>query len=426
MRYAAPKGTHDILPPGKDRTDWADDISKWHWLEGVFRELCVLYGYEEVRTPTFEATGLFRRAVGEGTDIVSKEMYDFKTKGGDDVTLRPEGTAPTLRAYVESRYYIDRPVAKLYYIGPIFRYERQQKGRYRQHHQAGIEVLGAPGPDVDAEVIALAMDFYRRLGVQRLTLKLNSVGTVESRARYVEALRAYAEPLLPEMSEDNQRRFRENALRMLDSKEERDQRLLADAPLLTDYLDDESRAHFERLKELLTDLSIPFEHDARLVRGFDYYTKTAFEVQSPDVGAQSTLVGGGRYDRLVEELGGPPTPGIGFGLGIERALIALEVANVPTPEPPALCAFLCPIGDAARDASVRLLANLREARIAADMDYTGRKLKGMLEQADRLRAQYAVILGDNELATGTIQVRDMTTKVQRAVAVGDLRAVLSK
>jgi len=424
MRYAAIRGTHDILPPGKDRTDWVDDIYKWHWLEDTFRDLCALYGYEEIRTPTFEAADLFRRAVGEGTDIIHKEMFEFTTKGDDDVALRPEGTAPALRAYVQSRYYIDRPVAKLYYIASIFRYERPTKGRYRQHHQAGIEVLGAPGPDVDAEVIALGMDFYRRLGVQRLTLKVNSVGTVESRARYVEALRAYAEPLLPEMSEDNQRRFRENALRMLDSKEERDQRLLADAPLLTDYLDDESRAHFDRLKELLTDLGIPFEHDPRLVRGFDYYTKTAFEVQSPDVGAQSTLVGGGRYDRLVEELGGPPTPGIGFGLGIERALIALQAANVPTPEPPAPVAFLCSIGAAARDASVRLLAMLREAGIAADMDYTGRKLKGMLEQADRLRARYAVILGDDELAAGTVQLRDMATKEQRSVAVADLLAVL--
>lgn len=424
MRYAAPKGTHDILPPGNDRTDWADDIGKWHWLEGVFRDLCARYGYEEIRTPTFEATELFKRAVGEGTDIVNKEMYSFVTKGGDDVTLRPEGTAPTLRAYVQNRVWIERPVAKLYYVASIFRYERQQKGRYRQHHQVGIEALGAQGPDIDAEVISLAMAFFRALGIARLTLKLNSVGTVESRARYVAALREFAEPLLSQMSEDNQRRFRENALRMLDSKEPRDQTLLADAPFLTDYLDDESRAHFDKLRGYLDAFGVTYEIDPRLVRGFDYYTRTAFEIQSPDVGSQSALCGGGRYDSLVEDLDGPPTPGIGFGLGIERALIALQAAQVPVPEVPGPAAFLCPLGTAARAAAVPLLANLRAASLSADMDYTGRKLKAMLEQADRINARYAIILGDNELSEGVAQLRDMKTKEQKAVPLEKLAEAL--
>ena len=421
MRYTAPKGTHDILPSGNNRTEWADDIAKWHWLEGVFRDLCSQYGYEEVRTPIFEATELFKRAVGEGTDIVGKEMYEFTSrpdnKGNvDHFTLRPEGTAPALRAYVQHRVWIERPLAKLYYIAPIFRYEREQKGRYRQHHQVGIEALGAQGPDIDAEIIGLAMAFFRKLGIARLTLKLNSVGTVESRARYVAALRDFAEPLLPQMSEDNQRRFRENALRMLDSKDERDQELLADAPFLNDYLDDASRDHFARLCSYLDAQGVVYERDPRLVRGLDYYTRTAFEIQSPDVGAQSTLAGGGRYDRLVENLGGPATPGIGFGLGIERALIALQAANVPVPDAARPAAFLCPLGPAARDAAVRLLAVLRNAGLAADMDYKGGKLKMMLEQADRLNARFALILGDEELASGVVQARNMDTKKQSAIA----------
>ena len=426
MRYTVPKGTHDILPSGNNRTEWADDIQKWHWLESVFRDLCAQYGYEEVRTPIFEATELFKRAVGEGTDIVSKEMYSFVTKGGDDVTLRPEGTAPALRAYVQNRVWIERPVAKLYYIASIFRYERQQKGRYRQHHQVGIEALGAQGPDIDAEIISLAMAFFRKLGIARLTLKLNSVGTVESRARYVVALREFAEPLLPQMSADNQRRFQENALRMLDSKEERDQILMADAPFLTDYLDEESRAHFAKLGDYLEEQGVAYEIDPRMVRGLDYYTRTAFEIQSPDVGAQSTLAGGGRYDRLVEDLGGPATPGIGFGLGIERALIALQAAQVPVPAPLGPIAFLCPLGPDARDAAVKLLAKLRTAGLSADMDYTRRKLKVMLEEADRLNAPYAVILGDEELASGVASLRDMTTKVQTAVPLDSLTEKLKE
>lgn len=424
MRFTAPKGTHDILPSGKDRTDWADDITKWHWFEGVFRDLCALYGYEEVRTPIYEDTNLFHRAVGEGTDIVTKETYDFVTKGGDAITLRPEGTAGVLRAYVQHRVYIERPIAKLCYIGPNFRYERPTKGRYRQHYQAGVEFLGAEGPEVDAEVIALLYAVFTRLGVARLTLRLNSVGTVESRAKYVDALREFAAPLVSQMSSDNQRRFEQNPLRMLDSKEERDQQLLADAPLVTDFLDTDSRAHFETLQSLLTTLGIEYTLDPRLVRGFDYYTRTLFEIESPDVGAQSSLAGGGRYNRLVEDLGGPSTPGIGFGIGIERTLIALETAGVPVPDPPAPIAFLCPLGDSARSACVILLSQLRAANLAADMDYSGRRMKVMLEQADRLRARYALIVGDDEIAEGVAQVRDMQTKQQVKVPIAHLAETL--
>jgi histidyl-tRNA synthetase len=427
MRYASPEGTFDIIPYGKRTDGWVEETSKWHWIEGIIRELCHLYGYQEIRTPAFEATQLFHRAVGEGTDIVSKEMYEFTTKGGTELTLRPEGTAPALRAYIEHRMDLERPVAKLYYLTPIFRHEGKQKGRYRQHHQFGVEVLGASGPDVDAEVIQLAIAFFRRVGIQRLTLKLNSVGTFESRQRYVEALRQFAEPLLPKMSEDNQRRFRENALRMLDSKHEKDQEQLADAPLLADYLDEESKAHFDQLKAYLTALEIPYTIDPRLVRGFDYYTRTAFEIQSPDVGAQSALAGGGRYDRLVEKLGGQPVPGIGFGLGLERALMALEAMGATTSEAQSITAFLCPIGEVARTACLPLLARLREAGISADMDYTNRRLKVMFEQADRLNAHYCLILGESELADGVIKVRNMRSesKEEKSVPLTDIVAVLS-
>ncbi len=424
-QFSAPQGTHDILPPAPGR-DWADDVTKWHWLENEWRDLCRLYGYEEVRTPVFESTALFKRAVGEGTDIVAKETYDFHDRHTPprQFTLRPEGTAPALRAYVQNRLYIERPVAKLYYVASIFRYEREQKGRYKQHHQFGVEALGSPGPEIDAEVIALASAFYQRIGVARLTLKINSVGSVESRARFVDALRSWATPLVGEMSEDNQRRFRENALRMLDSKSPRDQELLRDAPLLTDFLDDADRAHFETLQGYLADLGVSFEVDGRLVRGFDYYTRTAFEAQSPDVGSQSALGGGGRYDKLVEELGGPPTPGIGFGLGVERILIALQAAQVATPPAHGPVAFLCPLDAGARAAAVGLLARLRNAGVASDVDYTGRKLKAQLEFADRAGAAFAIVIGSDEVASGTVKVRDMATAEQETVAQADLAAHL--
>ncbi len=424
-KYVAPKGTHDILPAGRDRTDWVEDIAKWHWFEGIVRDVTRIYGYREVRTPAFEQTDLFHRAVGEGTDIVTKEMYDFATKPdkdgkSDHYTLRPEGTAPALRAYVENRLYIDQPVNKLYYLSSIFRYERPTKGRYRQHHQFGVEALGASGPEMDAEVIALALLFFKRLGISRLTLKINSVGTVESRTQYVSALREFAEPFLSEMTEDNRRRYETNALRMLDSKSERDQEILSTAPLLSDFLDDESRAHQETLLGYLDELDVAYEADPRLVRGFDYYVKTAFEIQSPDVGAQSALAGGGRYDKLVEGIGGPPTPGIGFGLGIERTLIALEALRVSVPETAGPTVFVCPLGDAARKYCVGLLASLRESGIAADADYTGRRMKGMLEQANTLQARYAAIIGDEEVASGIVNLRDMATKEQESVPLSIL------
>jgi histidyl-tRNA synthetase len=387
--------------------------------------VCKTYGFAEIRTPIFEQTDLFHRAVGDGTDIVAKETYDLVTRGGDRLTLRPEGTAGAIRAYVSERLWIERPIAKLLYIGPNFRYERAQRGRYRQHHQAGVEVLGASMPSIDAEIIDLAVAFYKALGILDLTVKVNSVGTKESRVAYVDALKAYAEPLLSEMSDDNKRRFEQNPLRMLDSKDKRDIALLENAPNLVDFLDDESADHFEKVCSYLTALGIPFEIDHRLVRGFDYYTRTAFEIQCKVLGDKA-LGGGGRYNQLVEQLGGPATAGIGFGLGIERVLITMEELGLPRPGGNQLDAFICPMGDAARDTSVTIASQLRQAGLSIDVDYLGRRLKAMLEMADAGGAKYASVIGDDEIASQTASVRELATQTQHTVALSALAAFIGK
>lgn len=428
MQYGRPDGTFDIVPPvpcgRKESRSFVNDSACWLYVERVFRSVCSAYGFAEIRTPIFEQTDLFHRAVGDGTDIVAKETYDFVTRGGDRLTLRPEGTAGAIRAYVSERLWIERPVAKILYIGPNFRYERAQRGRYRQHHQAGVEVLGASLPSIDAEVIDLAVAFYRALGITELTVKVNSVGTKESRLAYLEALKAYAEPLLSLMSDDNKRRFEQNPLRMLDSKDTRDIALLEAAPNLIDFLDEESAVHFEKVCGYLTSLGIPYEVDHRLVRGFDYYTRTAFEIQCKVLGDKA-LGGGGRYNQLVEQLGGPATPGIGFGLGIERVLITMEELGLPRPTGNRLDAFICPMGETARATATVLASNLRRAGLAIDVDYLGRRLKAMLEMADAGGAKYAVVIGDDEVASQTAAVRELATQTQHTVPLSELAAFLS-
>ncbi|MDR3709514.1 MAG: histidine--tRNA ligase [Capsulimonadaceae bacterium] len=418
-KFQAPKGTHDVYPGARK---WHENTALWNRLETIFRELAALHGYQEVRTPVIEPTGLFTRAVGEGTDIVSKEMYTFESKGGDSLTLRPEGTAPALRAYIENSIYAEGGVAKLFYIGPIFRYERPQEGRFRQHTQFGIEALGSRDPRIDAEVVWLALSIYRRLGLDRLVTKVNSVGCPNCRPAYRDALVEFARPFVGQMSADNQRRFNENPLRMLDSKDPGDQKLLEGAPSYIDYICDECRTHFEAFKANLTALGAQYEIDSRLVRGFDYYTKTAFEIQSPDLGAQSTLCGGGRYDGLVEELGGPSTPGIGFGLGIERVLIALEKLNRRPDTAPPLTAFIVTLGENAASQGLALLTRLREAGIAADMDYAGRSMKAQMRAAGKSAAPYALIVGDDELASGDVVVKTMATGEQTKATLDEFIA----
>jgi histidyl-tRNA synthetase len=329
-----------------------------------------------------------------------------------------------IRAYLEDGIYAQGGVHKLYYIGQNFRYERGQKGRYRQHTQFGLEAIGSQDPALDAEIIQLATTLYRRIGIDRLTLKINSVGCPDCRPKHREALLAYARPLLDQMSADNQRRFQENPLRMLDSKDERDQQLLANAPALTDYLCGECRAHFDELQENLRRLDIAFELDPKLVRGFDYYTKTAFEVQSPDLGAQSTLCGGGRYDGLVEELGGPATPAVGCGIGVERALVALQSLGRELPVAAGPIAFLVTLGDEARKAGVNILSDLRTAGVSADMDYSRKGMKAQMREADRSGARYALILGDNELTAGVVQLKELKTGAQDQVPLVSLAEAL--
>jgi histidyl-tRNA synthetase len=413
-KFQAPKGTHDVYPGAQK---WWENTRLWNHVEKTFRELTALYGYEEIKTPVFEATGLFTRAVGDGTDIVSKEMYTFESKGKDSLTLRPEGTAPVVRAYVEDGIYAEGGVAKLFYIGPIFRYERPQEGRFRQHTQCGVEALGSQDPRLDAEIVHLALSIYKKLGLKRLVTKVNSVGCPECRPAYREKLLDFARPFYSEMSADNQRRFNENPLRMLDSKDPHDNELFKNAPRLIDSICDDCAQHFEAFKTNLSSLGAEFELDPRLVRGFDYYTKTAFEIQSPDLGAQSTLCGGGRYDGLIEHLGGPKTPGIGFGMGVERILIALQKLELCPDAAGGPEVFLVTLGDNASQAALGILQKLRDAGIPCDTDFAGRSMKAQMRAANKSGAPFALIVGDSELESGQLQLKDLRASTQEQLSI---------
>ena len=413
----SPRGTHDILP---------GQAAGWRFVEETFRELCGRFNYREIRTPSFEFTDLFARTAGESSDIlVTKQMFTFVAPDEQSYTLRPEGTAGTVRAYLENHLNELGPVCKLYYLGPFFRYEAPQAGRYRQFHQCGIELLGAAGPESDAEILSLAHEFLKAIGIEA-ALHLNSLGTPASRSTFLHRLREFLEPRRAELSEDSQKRLDVNPLRIFDSKDERDQTVLQGAPRLLDHLeeaDPESTEHFNRLRGYLDALGIPYEIDHALVRGFDYYSRTAFEFISDKLGAQSTVLAGGRYDGLVDELGGEPTPGIGFGAGIERLLLVREASQLATSEPP-LTAFLVTMGDAARAAGVSLLQRLRQEGIRADADFVGRSVKAQMREANRQNAQYVLLVGDNELAEGTVALKDMAQSTQESVSLEEAIARL--
>jgi histidyl-tRNA synthetase len=385
-----------------------------------------VYGYGEIRTPVFETTDLFIRSIGTGTDIVSKEMYTFTTKGDDSLTLRPESTAPVLRAYVQNALYARGGVSKLFYIATHFRYERPTSGRYRQHEQLGVEALGSDDPALDAEVIELALAFYRQIGIPELVLKLNSVGSSASRADFLQALTAYTEPYLAEFSEEGRARFAHNPLRMLDTKNPRELEILRDAPKLLAFLTVEETQHFETLCGYLQDAGVPYEIDPYLVRGFDYYTKTAFEIQSPSVQtAQNALGGGGRYNQLVEQIGGPPTPGIGFGLGIERALLILQKINAEMTLPTGPTVFLVTLGERARRLGIKTLAELRAVGISSEAAYGSSSMKAQMRAADRAGARYALIIGDDEADHGVVQLKSLHDGWQHAVPVAEIADWLS-
>jgi histidyl-tRNA synthetase len=408
----APKGTFDILPA----ESW-----KWQAVERIARETAGLYHFSEIRTPIFEHSELFHRGVGETSDIVSKETYTFDDRGGRSLTLRPEGTAGVVRAAIESSLLADQGARlKVFYIGPNFRYERPQKGRYTQHHQFGAEAFGVAEPEQDAECILLQMDFYRRCGVKDLELQVNSLGDKESKARYRDALVAFLSPKRSQLSEDSQRRLDANPLRILDSKDPRDRAATEGAPPAHESLSDKSKAHFERVQARLRDAGVPFRVNANLVRGFDYYTETLWEVTAGGLGSQNAIGGGGRYDNLVEQLGGKPTPGVGFGSGIERLLLALESQGVQLPRPRENLVWLVAHGDAAREHNWKLMAELRAAGVAADMDVSGRSVKSQFKLADREGASHCVVVGDNEMASGTVVLKNLATSEQTTVARGEL------
>ncbi len=411
---------HDVLPFPTEKDPWLHS-ARWRAVERVFRDTCRLYGYREIRTPVMEATELFTRSIGDGTDIVSKEMFTFTDRGGRSMTLRPEGTAPVVRAAIENALIGDGSVLKLYYIATIYRYEHGQRGRYREHQQTGAEVIGASDPAVDAEVIGLAIEFYRRIGITDAELRLNSAGCPVCRPQHREALLAYAEPRLGLMSADNRRRFEQNPLRMLDSKDPQDCAALADCPKLSDFLCPECAQHFDSLKAHLNRLGIGFVHDPNLVRGFDYYTKTAFEIVSPQLGAQNVIGGGGRYDGLVESCGGRPTPGIGFGIGTERCLIVLDQLGLtPELDDEAPEVFVATLGERAREWAVVAVRDLRSRGVSADMDYQVRSLKAQMRAAGKLGARKVAIVGDDEMDRGIATLRNMETGTQSEVGLHDI------
>ena len=406
MLTTAPRGTRDILSP---------EVEKWQYLEEKIRQHCHRYAYSEIRTPIFEHTELFQRSVGETTDIVQKEMYTFQDRGDRWLTLRPEATASTVRAYLENKLYAQPQPVKLYYIGPMFRYDRPQAGRYRQFYQFGIEVIGSQDPAVDAEVILLAVHLFADLGLRDLEVQLNSIGCPQCRRAYRQELRSYLQGHLEELCSDCRTRYEQNPLRVLDCKEERCRKVAGEAPALSSYLCQECREHFELVQGYLQSLDVKYQLNPNLVRGLDYYTKTVFEIVSRELGAQAAICGGGRYDGLVEECGGQPTPGIGFALGMERLLMALEKGGSKLPGRAPLDVFLVALGSRAQGAALKLLYQMRQQNLRADKDYLGRSLKAQMKYADKKEARYVVILGEDELERNVVLIREMATGEQEEV-----------
>ncbi len=412
--FQAPRGTADRLP---------DAQKYWRYIEGKATALAQSYGFGRIDSPVFEAAGLFVRSVGEGTDIVEKEMYTFEDRGGDLVTLRPEGTAPVCRAYLEHGMHNWPQPVRLYYFCPVFRYERPQAGRFRQHHQFGVEVLGDANPAVDAEVIELAWRLMHSLGLTGLRLLLNSIGDKESRPRYVAALKTYYANHYANLCSDCRSRLERNPLRLLDCKVETCRSLGEDAPRSVDHLGPESQEHWDRLQEYLTAMAIPYQVDHRLVRGLDYYSRTVFEIQPAEGGgAQSTICGGGRYDGLIEQLGGRPTPGIGFGSGLERLTLNLKRSGALVPDEPSPQYLVANVGEAARLPALELASRLRRSGVGAILSSGSRTLRGQMRQANALGIPRVIILGDDEISRGEVVIRDMRTSTQETRPLSEFLA----
>ncbi len=411
MKFQAITGTKDILPA---------ESYRWQYVEQSFRDLAARFNFREIRTPVFELTQLFARGIGELTDIVGKEMYTFEDRSGNSLTMKPEMTASVIRAYIQHNLGHQQPVTKLFYLAPMFRQERPQKGRLRQFHQFGLEILGPPGAEADAEIIIATSEFYKTLGIHSYALRVNSVGCRNCRPRYKERLKAYLQPYLESLSAESRKRFDSNPLRILDSKDEEDRRITATAPLQKDNLCPDCAAHFETLQQYLTGAEIKFEIDGRIVRGLDYYTRTAFEFTSSELGAQDALAGGGRYDLLAKELGGDETPGVGVAGGLERLLLVLESGDATGPKEPAPLVFLAAADPESRLWIYKLAQDLRRAGIACESDLIGRSLKAQMREATRQHAPHVVIAGTQERERNEVTLKDMQSGEQKRLSRDEL------
>lgn len=411
-----PKGTKDVLP---------FESYKWHYVERIARETADLYCLNEIRTPTFEHTELFLRGVGDTTDIVNKEMYTFLDKGERSITLKPEGTAGVARSFIENGLFNNAMPLKMYYITPVFRYENPQKGRLREHHQFGVEVYGGAGADTDAEVIKLAYTVLKKCGLS-VKLYINSMGCPECRKKYNEALKGYFADKLDKLCSTCRERYYKNPLRILDCKEEGCKALCKDAPKIVDYLCDDCSSHFKKLQELLTDCGVAYEINPFIVRGLDYYTKTVFEFVTTALGSQGTVCGGGRYDNLISELGGTPTCGVGFGMGIERLLMLMEAENVVIPMHENVKLYIASMGDEAYKKAFEIASELRDKGVKAEIDHAGRGIKAQFKYADKIRAENVVTLGDNELSTGVAQIKNMADGKLTEIKISDISSYFAK
>ena len=411
MLTNAPKGTKDLLPA---------QAYKWHYVERKFAEICKNYGFKEIRTPMFEHTEVFARGIGDTTDVVQKEMYTFNDHGNRSITLKPEGTSGAVRAFIEHKQYAEVQPTKYYYDTDCFRYEKPQSGRLRHFHQFGIEVFGTPNMLADSEVICLANDFLNQLGISEIELRINSVGCPECRKKHREALKEFLRPRYDELCNTCKERYDRNPMRILDCKSEICQEIVKDAPRMLDYLCDDCKNAFEELKSNLTAMGIEYKVDPNIVRGLDYYTKTAFEFVTTSIGAQGTVCGGGRYDHLIEELGGPPIPGVGFGLGIERLLMLMDACGAQFPADDSVDVFIAVMGERAKAFGLKLCRELRQSGVAAEMDTLARNIKGQFKYADRLNAKYTLVIGENELDKGVVSLKDMSMSQQREIKIEDI------
>ena len=413
MKLQKPKGTQDILP---------GDSAKWQYVENVARETFKKYNYGEIRTPMFEHYEVISRSVGDTTDIVTKEMYDFHDKGDRHITLRPEGTAPVVRSYVENKLFapeVQKPV-KVYYIGSMFRYERPQAGRLREFHQLGVECFGSKNPATDVETIAMAYQLFNTLGIKDVTLHLNSLGNTDSRLAYRQALIDYLTPMRESLSKDSQRRLEENPLRVLDSKEKEDKVAVENAPSILDYLDEESQAHFDEVRAMLDSLNIPYVIDTNMVRGLDYYNHTIFEFITTIDKSELTICAGGRYDSLVEYFGGPETAGFGFGLGLERLLLVLDKQGIKLPVEESLDVYIAVLGSGANGKALELVQSIRYQGFKAERDYLGRKIKAQFKSADTFKAKTVITLGESEVESGVVKVKNNATREEVTVSFEEL------